>query len=168
MEANEGRTGQMGLAPAAAFIKREDHYDFVDGSGTTTATMTPAEFEAWRARNPKNAQVIPDAARGVSARDELSEIIGYAMNNEFADPSGRAAEAILAAGYCKSLPIPDTAVDAALEARVAQELKKHCDTEYSWGKWYCECGLRLRSGYTQLAAHQREVEQKLREEAPRG
>lgn len=57
---------------------------------------------------------------------------------------------------------------ADFEARVAQELRKHSDVDYSWGKWYCECGDRLRNGHTEFAAHQKEVEQKLREEAPRG
>ena len=55
-----------------------------------------------------------------------------------------------------------------LEARVARELKRHSDTEISWDKWFCECGFRLRGGYTEFAAHQREVEQKLREEPRRG
>jgi hypothetical protein len=37
----------------------------------------------------------------MSEREELSEIISYAMNNEFQDPSGHAAEAVLSAGYRK-------------------------------------------------------------------
>lgn len=57
---------------------------------------------------------------------------------------------------------------AELEARVAQELKKHNEPEYSWDKWYCQCGFRLRSGYAELATHQGDVEQKLRAELNRG
>jgi len=55
-----------------------------------------------------------------------------------------------------------------IEARVARELRKHSDTEISWDKWYCECGVRLRGGYTELAAHQREVERNMREGLNRG
>ncbi|WP_309073245.1 hypothetical protein [Paenarthrobacter sp.] len=36
-----------------------------------------------------------------AAREELTEIIGYTMNNNFQDPSGRTADAVLAAGYRK-------------------------------------------------------------------
>jgi len=40
----------------------------------------------------------------VSEREELADIIGYTVNNEFMDPSGRAADAVLAAGYRKVQP----------------------------------------------------------------
>lgn len=35
----------------------------------------------------------------MSNRDELTEIISYSVNNEVMDPSGRAADAIIAAGW---------------------------------------------------------------------
>lgn len=53
-------------------------------------------------------------------------------------------------------------------AWVAQELEKHSDTDIAWDRWYCECGVRLRGGHTELAAHRRQVEQELREESIRG
>jgi hypothetical protein len=61
-----------------------------------------------------------------------------------------------------------TASKDELDARVAEELKKHSDTDFAWDKWYCECGFRLRRGYTELAAHQKDIERKLREETTRG
>lgn len=55
-----------------------------------------------------------------------------------------------------------------LEERVARELRKHSDVDFAWGKCYCECGFRLRSGHTEFGTHRREVERKLREESNRG
>jgi len=40
--------------------------------------------------------------RELDERDELAELIGCTMNNEFLDPSGKTAEAVIAAGYRKA------------------------------------------------------------------
>ena len=50
---------------------------------------------------------------------------------------------------------------------VAAELEKHVDPDYTWGRWYCQCGVRLRLGLEQLAEHKAEAVRKLTE-APRG
>lgn len=50
-------------------------------------------------------------------RQELADIIGYAMNNEFSDPSGHAADAILAAGYRKPRTITTRAEVESLYAQ---------------------------------------------------
>jgi hypothetical protein len=55
-----------------------------------------------------------------------------------------------------------------LEARIAQELKNHEDPDFSWGKWYCSCGVILRGGHTQMVAHRKEVERRLRGESAHG
>ncbi|SDW32337.1 hypothetical protein SAMN04487912_102322 [Arthrobacter sp. cf158] len=63
------------------------------------------------------------------------------------------------------IPPNDTTV---LDALIAKELAGHEDADFSWGKWYCECGVRLRRGLIEHVAHQKDVEQKLRIEATRG
>jgi hypothetical protein len=39
---------------AIVFVKYEDRYEFLDARGELVQTMTPGEFEEWKARNPLN------------------------------------------------------------------------------------------------------------------
>ena len=50
---------------------------------------------------------------------------------------------------------------------VDAEMEKHADPDYTWGRWYCQCGVRLRFGLDQLADHKADVVRKL-SEARRG
>ncbi|MFF2029514.1 hypothetical protein [Arthrobacter sp. NPDC058192] len=63
---------------------------------------------------------------------------------------------------------PETERGEEREDQIAQELKKHSDVEYVWGRWYCECGVKFRSSHTELAAHRDAVERKLRGDVSRG
>jgi hypothetical protein len=51
--------------------------------------------------------------RELDERDELAELIGRTMSNEFLDPSGKTAEAVIAAGYRKPRQVA-TAEERAL------------------------------------------------------
>jgi hypothetical protein len=39
---------------AVVFVKHEGRYDFLNARGEVVQTMTPDEFESWKAKNPLN------------------------------------------------------------------------------------------------------------------
>jgi hypothetical protein len=54
------------------------------------------------------------------------------------------------------------------EDRIAKALEAHDDPDHLYGRWYCQCGTRLRFGLEELPKHREAVVEKLKEEAAHG